>query len=201
MSFYQLYHYISGGTSLLLSSSPFQHTISLGTLKFYVGFQKFTSEPLEHCDFVDPQSSYWRSPYHTQNNLDYIKIKIVKLNSQRNRNIVVPTLFALSTHNLSQIMNQHFGHVSIYRLKSMTRKGLMEGIPKNIPDMEKPCDICILTKATNITIGLTIDVLKNPLGSCLKCIFRYSALKSSVDLPQILWLYALLLHTPLDLHP
>ena len=31
------------------------NTISSGALNFYVGFQKVTSEPLEHCDFVDPQ--------------------------------------------------------------------------------------------------------------------------------------------------
>ena len=30
------------------------NTISLCDLKFYVGFKFFTSEPLEHCDFVDP---------------------------------------------------------------------------------------------------------------------------------------------------
>ena len=27
------------------------NTISSGALKYYVGFQKFTSEPLEHPDF------------------------------------------------------------------------------------------------------------------------------------------------------
>ena len=31
------------------------NTISLGTLIFYVGFQKFTSEPLEHCIFFTPK--------------------------------------------------------------------------------------------------------------------------------------------------
>ena len=30
------------------------NTISSGALNFYVGFKKVTSEPLEHCDFVDP---------------------------------------------------------------------------------------------------------------------------------------------------
>ena len=41
---------------------PFD-TISSGALKFYVGFQKVTYEPLEHCDFVDPQGRYWIPPY------------------------------------------------------------------------------------------------------------------------------------------
>ena len=30
------------------------NTISSGALKFYVVFQKFMPEPLEHCDFVSP---------------------------------------------------------------------------------------------------------------------------------------------------
>ena len=42
------------------------NAISSGDLKFYVGFQKVTSKPLEHCDFVDPQGHSWRSPYQTQ---------------------------------------------------------------------------------------------------------------------------------------
>ena len=29
------------------------NTISSGDLKFYVGFQTVTSEPIEHCDFFD----------------------------------------------------------------------------------------------------------------------------------------------------
>ena len=39
------------------------NTISSGTLKFYVGFQRVTSESLEHCNFVHPQVRSWRSPY------------------------------------------------------------------------------------------------------------------------------------------
>ena len=68
------------------------NTISLVSLEFYSGFQKFTSEPLEHCDFVDPQGRSWRSPYKTLNNLDYLQINIFKVKLQRNRNIVVPTV-------------------------------------------------------------------------------------------------------------
>ena len=36
------------------------NTISLGALKFYVGFQKVAYEPLENCDFFDPQDYSWR---------------------------------------------------------------------------------------------------------------------------------------------
>ena len=38
------------------------NTISSVALKFYICFLKVASEPLKHCDFVDPQGRSWRSP-------------------------------------------------------------------------------------------------------------------------------------------
>ena len=73
------------------------NTISSGALKFYVGFQKVNSEPLEYFDFVDPQSCSRISSYQTQNNLYYIQIDIVKVTPQRHRNIVVPTVYLIKT--------------------------------------------------------------------------------------------------------
>ena len=61
--------------------------ISSGELKFYAGFEKVTSKPIEHCDFVDPQGRPWVSPYQNQNNLEYIQIEIVKVKPQRDRNV------------------------------------------------------------------------------------------------------------------
>ena len=36
----------------------------------------------------------------------------------------------------------------------------MEGLPENFPELEKPCPICHLTKATKIPRGPTTDVSK-----------------------------------------
>ena len=96
-------------------------------------FKNVTYEPLEHCDFVDPQYCSWISPWQPQNNLDYIKIEIIKFKPQRNSNIVVPNVCDLSKQNLSQIIHQRFGHVSISRLKRMSIKWLMVGLPTNLP--------------------------------------------------------------------
>ena len=105
------------------------NTISSGALKLYVGFQKVMSEPLQHCDFVDPQGRSWRSLYHTQKNLEYLKIAIFKVNPHRYNNIVFPTVFAISKQNLLQLIRQCFVHISITITKKMTRRELMEGIP------------------------------------------------------------------------
>ena len=71
------------------------NTISSGSLKFYIGFQTFTSEPLDNCDLVQNQGRSLRSPYQNQNNINYLQIKIVKFNAHRDRNIVVSTVCSL----------------------------------------------------------------------------------------------------------
>ena len=50
------------GPVYYISGHPY-NIISLGYLKFCVGFQKVKSEPLEHCNYVDPKGNSWRSPY------------------------------------------------------------------------------------------------------------------------------------------
>ena len=93
-------------------SDHLSNTISLIALKCYVGFQKFTSEPLEHFDFMDPQDCSWRSPCRTPNNLDRLQIEIVRVNPQRNKDIVSPTIFGILKHNIYQLMHQLLGRVS-----------------------------------------------------------------------------------------
>ena len=61
------------------------NTISSGALKFYIIILKVASEPLEHCEFFDPQSGSCKSPYQTQNNLDYLQLKIFKVNPHRDK--------------------------------------------------------------------------------------------------------------------
>ena len=121
------------------------NTISSGALKLYIGFKKVTYKTLKHCDFVERLVCSWISPYQTQNNLDYIQLEVFNINTHRDNNIVVPTVCGLKK-NISQFIHQRFGHVSIARLRIMTRKGLMGGLPENIPELEETCPICLLTK-------------------------------------------------------
>ena len=114
------------------------NTISLGALKSYVDFQKVTYEPLEHCDFVYPQGCYWRSTHQTQNNLYYLQIKIIKYNLKRNKNILVPTVWALSKLNLYHLVHNIVGRVSITRLRRMAKTLLMKGLPKQSMTWKSP---------------------------------------------------------------
>ena len=112
------------GCSIIYPVGPVYHcpghpsnTISSGALNFYIGFFLLTYEPLEDCDLVDPQGCSWRSTYHTHNNIDYPQLEIVNINPHRDKNIFVPTFCGLSKQNLSQLIHQLFGYVSITRLK------------------------------------------------------------------------------------
>ena len=107
-----------------------------------------------------PQVGSWISPYQTQNNIDYLQIKIFKVKHQRNRNILVSTVCALSKQNLPRFIHQRCGCVSISSLKPIARKGLMEGLPTNLPELELLFTIFLLNKATKITRGPTIYVSK-----------------------------------------
>ena len=70
-------------------------------------------------------------------------------------------------------MYQHFGRVSITRLKQMSRKVLLEGLPENIPELEEPCPICLLTKATKICRSSITDVSKTFPGFMLQIYFSF----------------------------
>ena len=60
----------------------------------------------------------------------------------------------------------------------MARKGLMEGLPKNLPELEEPCPICLLTKATKISRDPTTDVSKFPPGFMLQMDFAFFNVES-----------------------
>ena len=49
----------------------------------------------------------------------------------------------------------------------------MEGIPENLPELEEPYPICILTKATKTPKGPTTDVSNPPPGFMLQMYFAF----------------------------
>ena len=77
----------------------------------------------------------------------------------------------------------------------MALKGFMEGLPENMPALEEPYPICILTKATRIPRGPTTDVSKLAPGFMLQMDFAFLNVESicgftSTFVTQFLWLYA-----------
>ena len=144
----------------------------------FILVKKVTFEPLEHCDFVDPQGHSWRSIYQNCNNIDYLQLEMVNINPHRDKNIFVPTVCGISKQTLPQLIHQRFGHVSITRLKRMSRKGLMEGLQENLPELEESCHICILTKATKIPRGPTTYVSNSPPGFTLQMDFTFFNVES-----------------------
>ena len=65
------------------------NNISSGALKFYIGSKKFTSEPLEHCDFLTLKS--FLGDHHTR-----LTIILTIFNSKLSISIVTETRILLS---------------------------------------------------------------------------------------------------------
>ena len=106
----------TGGPVYYFPGHP-SNTISSVSLKFYVGFQKVVSDPLEYCDFVGPQGCSLISPIRLKTINSLFKYKFAKINPQRNMNTVVPTVDSLSKNNIDPLIHQRFERVSIFRLK------------------------------------------------------------------------------------
>ena len=77
----------------------------------------------------------------------------------------------------------------------------MEVIPTNLPDFEEPFPICLLTKSTKIPRDTTIYVLKFASGFIIQMSFSFLDIKIIRGFNSSLWLYVMLIHTPLDFHP
>ena len=109
--------------------------------------------------------------------LTIFKSKLSKSNLKET-GILLSQMSVRYQKQISQLIHQNFGRVSIFRLKLMTRKVLMDGLPENISDLEEPCPICILKKATKITIGPTTDVSKFVPAFILKLDFSFFNVES-----------------------
>ena len=60
----------------------------------------------------------------------------------------------------------------------MSIKGLIESIPQNIPYLEEPCPICLMTKSNRIPRDPTTDVSKFPHGFMLQMNFSFFNVES-----------------------
>ena len=60
----------------------------------------------------------------------------------------------------------------------MAIKGIMDGLPSNFPHLEQPCPFGILTKATKIPRGSTIDVSEFAPGFTLQIHFAFFDVES-----------------------
>ena len=60
----------------------------------------------------------------------------------------------------------------------MARKGLMEGFSENIPELEDPCPVFLMTKTTKTPRGLTTDASKFSPGFMLQMDFKFFNVES-----------------------
>ena len=79
------------------------------------------------------------------------------------------------------------------------RKVSQRGLKKE-PDLEYSCPICLLIKATQITIGITIYVSKFALRFMLKMCFYFFNVESICFFSSNVWIYVLLHNIHLVFH-
>ena len=81
---------------------------------------------------------------------------------------MVPTVYSLSKNNLYSLIHRRFGHVLIYRLRQMARKGIMKGIGTHIYDLEEPLLVCLMDKANKLPEYQPLMSQNFPLVPCFK---------------------------------
>ena len=106
-------------------------------------------------------------------NLKYIQIENFNVEPQRDSNIVVPTVCALLKNNIVHIIHHIFGRIYFTRLKRISRKKSMEGLPENLPELEEHRLIFLLNKANKIPRVQTADVSKFARGFMLQMDFAF----------------------------
>ena len=111
------------------------NTTSLGSPKFYIGFLKFASEPLEHCDYL-PSRSF------LDNTLPYSKQFILSLNINLSKSTLKETVILwlqlYVPHQKRIVISLFTTNLVMSQLsdKKMERKVHMKGLPKNLHGSE-----------------------------------------------------------------
>ena len=83
----------------------------------------------------------------------------------------------------------------------MARKVLIEGIPKISLTWKNPALFVFWTRQLKLSLVQPLMYLNFPLGSWFRWILCFSMLKASVYLSRTLWIYVLLFHITLNIHP
>ena len=142
-------------------------------------------------------SALWSCLYYQSKIQTTFKWYVFKVDSQGNSIIVVPTVYGLSKQNLSKLLHQSFGNVSITSLKLMTRNDSWRVSQNTSLTFNYPAQFVSWPRQLKPLEVWPLMTQNLPLGSCFKHIFRFLVFKASVDLPRLFWIYVLLLCTPL----
>ena len=79
----------------------------------------------------------------------------------------------MSSRRLGQLVHQKWGHQSNKQLNQLARRGLIDEMPRSIPELEDDFPICTMTKATKLPQNPSIDVTDFAPGFLLHMDFTF----------------------------
>ena len=123
----------TGGPVYYFPGHP-SNTISSVSLKFYVGFQKVVSDPLEYCDFVGPQGCSLISPIRLKTINSLFKYKLQK--SILKETWILLSQLSIPCQKIISIRS-FISALNVYLFSGLKNgsKRTHRGLPKNIPDL------------------------------------------------------------------
>ena len=114
------------------------NTFSSCALKFYISFKRLRLKLLNIVTLLTPKVVLGDHSTRLSAILTIFTSKFPRSNLTEIR-ILLSQLSVYFQNKLSlNLYISVFGHVYITRLKRMSRKGLMEGLPENVPELKEP---------------------------------------------------------------
>ena len=126
-----------------------RNTFSLSALKRFSGFKRVQETMLEHCTFKDDKGIVTTVPCHHSNGLDFLDLEILKMRVNRNKSdpaqICQLTKASRCTMSMAQKLQEahvRLGHVNYETIIKMSKKRIIEGLPKIDSSIPMICRTC-----------------------------------------------------------
>ena len=130
------------------------NTISTGALLHYSKFTTALHHPFKKLELKTPCGQLIEIPTKIKNGLDYVDLSIhhfggipkTKTEKYPFINIMPPKINTLraADPNLALYLHIKLGHINENYLQIMAKRGLIDGVPKNIGKLKFKCPICTI---------------------------------------------------------
>ena len=134
--------------SRLLETIERTNTLSLISLKLYIGFLGASNEALSSCIFCDSQGHTFPVIF-----FNYTKVHVVKKDQSRRmgpHRLISPRIMIITRNLNDKFIHQQFGQASHQCILKMAKLGIYIGLPKYIPKLSHPFRACITSKGTHL---------------------------------------------------
>ena len=143
------------------------NTISTGALLHYSKFTTALHHPFKKLELKTPCGQLIEIPTKIKNGLDYVDLSIhhfggipkTKTEKYPFINIMPPKINTLraADPNLALYLHIKLGHINENYLQIMAKRGLIDGVPKNIGKLKFKCPICTIANGQKMPRGPIVN--------------------------------------------